>query len=267
MNLSGRKSVYDSLALHSKLQAPTHSFVDVMGWRLRKWLGVGSNRFLIAPLGMRPINSLRALYHPGGKLIATKDTFSGLAMLTCLGSFLEDVVAPGIYLEINWHGIKSATCSLILIDTLEKDRKQPRNRVEVKKEKKKKNSYFNKLCYTFSRNWGIEGSKDSVLQLSLWWPIIWRFVPFDSRKQVWMLLKYPRHKTSLYTIFVDCPQARPLHLGMATLHFLLERVRRILSRLQCRQIRPWFCRSSLVFHEWFTSYFPDWCPVHSQTVT
>ena len=38
-------------------------------------------------------------------------------------SLLEDVVAPGFYLEINWHGIQLATCSLILIDTLEKDRK------------------------------------------------------------------------------------------------------------------------------------------------
>lgn len=62
------------------------------------------------------------------------------------------------------------------------------------------------------------------------------------------LLSSPRHKTSLDTVLVDCPPARPLHLVMATLHFLLERVR-ILSRLQCRQIRSWFCRSSLVFHE------------------
>lgn len=52
------------------------------------------------------------------------------------------MVAPGIYLEINCHGIKSATCSLILIDTLEKDRKQPRNRVEVKKKKKKDKQLF-----------------------------------------------------------------------------------------------------------------------------
>ena len=88
------------------------------------------------------------------------------------------MVAPGIYLEINWHGIKTVTYKLILINTLEKDRKRPRKGAEVE------TSYFNKSCYTGSRHWGIGGNKDSVLQLSLWSSALWRFVQFDSRKQV-----------------------------------------------------------------------------------